>query len=152
MVIAGIVLLSLLLLINIFGFALLLNWNFQNALKVEQTRLYTAQVIASNKQLEAAARATLDVVEALMNGVKQLLSRRSQHPMRNAEFFTTDDGKITAQNLNEFLEKLEASEDYKDVAADLRKQLEAELGEDFEDIDDELDDDLDEDTDEHFIG
>jgi hypothetical protein len=96
-------------------------------------------VTEHNKQLENAARANLDASGALLDVVKNQIQKNNASPMmyrQGQTLFSTQDGKITAKNIDEFIDKLEQSDDYKHVAEDLRRQLENELDDDDDDEND----------------
>jgi Tfp pilus assembly protein PilE len=117
-----------------------LNWLFQMANKIESNTAYMASVIQSNQRMERAFASSMNALESIldmMHGsmanqhMQQLLNQRGG--LRNATFFRTEDGKIIASNIEEFISKLEQSEDYKHLAENLRNQLEEEIKNEEED-------------------
>jgi hypothetical protein len=141
------VLLLALLFLNMLSFLFIGALHMSNTSRLESmhTRITTIinlldDMTAHNKQLENAARANLDASGTLLDVVSAQIQKNNASPMmyrQGQTLFSTHDGKITAKNIDEFIDKLEQSDDYKHVAEDLRRQLENELNDDEEEDDTE---------------
>ena len=92
------------------------------------------QISSDIKKLDRMADATLAGTEALVDLAGARIEER-QRPLRDGDFFTTDDGNIKSDNIVDFIEKLQQDPKYMDIAADLKSQLEKELSEDEDDED-----------------
>ncbi len=90
-------------------------------------------VIKSLRTLEKATEASVSVCESMLEFMGGRALQFPPQSLRDGDFFSTDDGKIKADNINDFIDKLQKDPQYKDIADDLRAQLEKELAEDDDD-------------------
>lgn len=60
--------------------------------------------------------------------------------LKDMTFFTTPDGSIQADNVEEFIDKLEQTDEYKEIADQLKSRLEQELLDEMEENDEDDED------------
>jgi len=92
-------------------------------------------VLKAVRTVEKATEMNIAVCETMVDMMGAGRMMPPLHPLRDGDFFTTDDGKIKANNINDFIDKLQKDPQYKDIADDLKAQLEKELADDDEDED-----------------
>jgi len=94
----------------------------------------TLAVAGLEKQAEVLARIEKmsDAVFTATETLVDIAGSRMGHAtsLREGDYFSTEDGKIKANNINDFIEKLKQDPTYMDIAEELRVQLENELAED----------------------
>jgi len=102
-----------------------------------QFKLFEKETItlgSSQNRIEASVNKIEKMSEVILTASETLVdiagaSAERPRQLRDGNFFTTDDGRIKATNINDFIAKLKNDPQYKDMADDLKRQLEEELEE-----------------------
>ncbi len=148
MIIVGFVFLGLVALVSLvllIGFAWsirdILFKTIENSVKMDQLIVNSNKIdeliITTNKlgtAVEFMADTSGGLVDVLMS--QGMPSGTAPRGLKGATHFSTEDGKVQANNIDEFIAKLQSHPEYKDIADSLKKQLEDEL-KDLEDDDED---------------